>query len=115
VKEEVERKIARLKKEGVGVVVVDHPLLFEAGFYMKMDRVVVVSAEGQRMRERLRARGMDDKDVERRLSFQVPLEEKEARADYVVRNDGTIDDLTREAALLCEKITEWEEDKHAAQ
>ena len=113
VRQEARKRIDAARREGCRVVVVDHPLLFETGFYRKMDRVAVVSTDPQRLRNRLKKRGMEEGDTERRLSIQMPLKEKEARADHVVYNNGTRKGLTKEVGSLWEKILKWEEKKNA--
>jgi dephospho-CoA kinase len=108
VQAELFEESARLEKEGVGTLIVDGPLLFETGLNGLLDRVVVVSTSAERLRERLKRRGMDAEDIERRLSFQIPLEEKEGWADHVVWNNGTEEDLKGEVETLIRKIRDWE-------
>ncbi|OPY71018.1 MAG: Dephospho-CoA kinase [Syntrophorhabdaceae bacterium PtaU1.Bin034] len=108
VREEVQKRLAAFEKSGVGTVIIDHPLLFETGFHRKMDKIVVVTAKMDIIKERLKKRGMDADDIERRLSFQVPLEQKEKMADYVIDNNGTEDQLKVQVDSLHEKITKWE-------
>ena len=107
VREEAARKLERLEAEGTPAVVVDHPLLFETGFYRRVDRIVVVSTRLDTIRARLVKRGMEPDDIERRIAFQIPLSEKETRADYVVRNDGTEQELAAQVDLLVARIAEW--------
>ncbi len=114
VRQEVERRVAMLEKNGVTAVVIDHPLLFETGFQQKVDRIVVVTADMQTIRERLRKRGMKSEDVEKRLSFQIPLKEKETKADYVIDNSGAQHQLEEKVDTLLQKITKWEVNKHAS-
>lgn len=80
---------------GHDVAVVEVPLLFEAGIEGAFDATVaVVTDEGVRA-ERAAARGHEG--LAGRGSRQLSQEEKARRADYVIRNDGTIPDL--EAAV----------------
>jgi dephospho-CoA kinase len=104
------RAIAALLSSGAQAAIIDHPLLFETGFFRKCQKVVVVSASAQRIQERLRIRGITEDDMERRLKFQIPLAEKEGRADFVVNNNGSIEDLKEECLRLEAKIQEWEEE-----
>jgi len=106
-------KTDRARKNGAKSVIIDGPLLFETGLYKKLDKTVVVSTDVGKLPERLRKRGMDMEDVKRRMAFQIPLEEKERIADYVVYNNGTIKDVERETLTLLEKIRRWEEEPHA--
>lgn len=108
VSQKVEDRLVALEREGVKTVVIDHPLLFEAGFHRPVDKIVVVTARAEIIRERLKKRGMKSEDVERRISFQIPLEEKEKRADYVIDNNETEDRLQGQVDSLVQKITRWE-------
>ncbi len=110
---EAMKRVAHLKERGERAVVIEHPLLFEKGCYSKMDRIVVVAASMGTIKERLGRRGMNADDVERRLSFQIPLEEKRARADHVVNNDGNESHLAAEVDSLVKKIKKWEVMEHA--
>ena len=114
VRGETEKRIEALTKRGARAVVFDHPLLFETGFDKKVDKVVVVTADMKTIRKRLEERGMQADDVERRLAFQIPLAQKEARADYVINNNGTEEELEKEVDLFLEKLTGWEEERNAS-
>jgi dephospho-CoA kinase len=100
----------RLQDAGVKEVIVDGPILYETGLSKRMNKIVVVSTDVEKLKERLKVRGMEAGDIERRLSFQIPLKEKEKMADYVVFNNGTVEDLNKEVAILAKKIKEWEEE-----
>ena len=114
VRNELEKRIEALKTKGVRAVIFDHPLLFETGFDKKVDKVVVVTADMETIRQRLMERGMQADDVERRLSFQIPLAQKVAAADYVINNNGTEEELKKEVDLFLEKLTSWEEERDAS-
>ena len=96
------------KKKAHAMVFIDHPLLFETGFYRRLDKIVVVTRAMDTIRERLKKRGMDPDDIERRLSFQISLEVKEKMADYIIDNNGTEDRLEEQVDGLLEKITKGE-------
>jgi len=106
---ELERRIETLKKSGARAVFIDGPLLFETGLYKRLDRIVVVSTEIEKIKERLRLRGMTENDMARRISLQIPLEEKEMMADHVVYNNGKEGNLREELDTLLKKVEEWEE------
>ncbi len=108
VRAELFRQAAELGARGAGSVIVDAPVLIETGLHKRMDKVVVVSADPEKRRERLIRRGMDAEDAERRLGFQIPLEEKERMADFVIRNDGTEENLRRDVQILANRIKTWE-------
>lgn len=102
------KAISDFGNSGQKVVIVDGPLLFETGLYKQLDKTVVVTADMDTIRQRLKLRGMEAQDIEQRISHQIPLGEKEKAADYVLLNNGTREDLDREIDNLIERIDEWE-------
>jgi dephospho-CoA kinase len=84
--------------------VVEVPLLFEAGVEGLFDATIAVVADEALRAERAAARGHEA--VEARTGRQLPQEEKAARADYVVHNDGTLQDLEVAMAVILEKLRE---------
>ena len=78
------------------VVVLDIPLLFEAGGPGRVDKVAVVSAPPEVQRERVLGReGMTAAKLERILARQLPDSEKRARADFVIDTGGPLDATRR--------------------
>ena len=76
------------------IVVFDAPLIVEAGAREGFDVLVVVSApEDEQVERLLRDRTMTEESARERIAAQLPLHEKEAVADIVIRNDRSIDDL----------------------
>ncbi len=83
------RELARLAAEGHAVAIYDVPLLYEAKLEGEVDLVVVVWAPREAQMGRLAARdGLDPTAAEARLAAQLPVDEKAARADVVIVNDG---------------------------
>lgn len=69
------------------------PLLFEVNAVDGWNTILCLAAKEESIRARLRARGLTDDDIQRRLKAQWPVEEKMKRADYVIENDGSTRDL----------------------
>jgi dephospho-CoA kinase len=87
------------------VALADIPLLFETGHTHDFDRVVVVACSPQEQLRRLVARdGLTERDARARLDAQWPIEEKEARADYVITTDGTVADTDRQVRTVHESL-----------
>jgi dephospho-CoA kinase len=80
------------------VAVIEVPLLFETGMEAGFDEVIAVVAADEIRNQRLGGRG--DAGLEGREERQLSQDEKASRADYVVRNEGTIDDLERDLAAI---------------
>ncbi|MBM91150.1 MAG: dephospho-CoA kinase [Phycisphaerae bacterium] len=86
--------IDRARKEGVQGVIVDAPLLFEAGVDSECDAVVFVDTPRETRLARVKsARGWDDRELDRREKTQLGLEEKRKRSDYVLSNTGLPEEL----------------------
>ena len=70
------------------------PLLYECGWEDEFDCVICVSSRRETQIERMMTtRGYSRDEAEARLAAQLPVEEKAARADLVVENNGTPDEL----------------------
>jgi len=79
------------------LVLLDVPLLYEAGGWASVDKIAVVSAPPEIQRARTLARpGMTESRFESILAKQLPDAEKRARADFVIPTGGTLTE-TREA------------------
>lgn len=92
---EMERLLARLK----GVVVVDVPLLFEAGLQARFDVSVVVTAKDQLKRVMKRDK-LPAAEIRRRIKAQWPPERKAALADVRLDNDRTVAYLKEQVGRL---------------
>jgi dephospho-CoA kinase len=84
------------------VGVVEVPLLFEAGVDGVFDATVAVIAEEDLRAERAGAR--DHRALGGREARQLSQEEKAGRADHVIRNDGTLEELEQSIARLLEEL-----------
>jgi dephospho-CoA kinase len=91
---EAAEKLARKLPSGA-ILVNQIPLLVESDGAKRFDYVVTVSANEEIRRERLRLRGLKDYEITQRMAAQVSDSEREKIANYVIKNDGSIDELTR--------------------
>lgn len=86
--ERLEKSQDELKSERL-VVLLEVPLLYEVEFPVSRDMDLVVAASAEMQRERLiRQRGLTSELAERILGTQLPMEDKVAKGDVVVWNDG---------------------------
>ena len=84
------------------IAVVEVPLLFEAGREGFFDATIAVVADEARREARAAERGHEG--VAGREGRQLAQEEKAARADFVIRNDGSLADLEGTVAALLEQL-----------
>lgn len=90
---------------GARAVIVDAPLLFEAGLDAECDAVVFVDSPREARLERVaRSRGWSEEELARREAAQLPLQSKRDRADYCVTNNGPMADLERQVAHVLQQI-----------
>ena len=85
--------------------VADIPLLYETGREGSFDRVVVTACPPEVQERRIVARdGLPVAEARRRIEAQLPIEHKAARADFVIRTDGTFEETDRQVDAVHEAL-----------
>ena len=96
-----DREIANARERGDPIVICVIPLLFERNIVDEFDAIVLVDSPRPLRLERLVAtRGMEATDAMNMIASQMPAELKRARADYVIENNGSLQDLERDVNAL---------------
>jgi len=96
------REIKReAEKTKVPLFVVEIPLLFETGAEKYFDYTVVVVADEQRCHGRS---SFDDEEYDRRMARQWKIEEKRKKADYVIENNGSLEELQEQALKFHQRL-----------
>lgn len=81
-------------QRGASLVFYEAPLLFEANSDKAMDAVICVYSDEELLIERVMRRdGVDKEHARKLLAAQMPQEEKCKRSDYLLRNDGSEEEL----------------------
>ena len=97
------------------VVLLDAPLLIEAGAYDTVDLIVVVTASPETQLRRTLERGeaqgrpLTETEVQARIDAQMPLTEKVKYADVVIENEGSHEALHKQVAALWERLQQRSE------
>jgi dephospho-CoA kinase len=92
------------KKEAV---VLDAPLLIEAGLANMVDKLVVVNINRNTQIERLyQNTSLDKADILRRIRSQIPLSAKVRMADFVIDNNGAVQDTRKQVKMVWNSLKE---------
>jgi dephospho-CoA kinase len=91
------------------LIIKDIPLLFELTRPIFVDKVVVVSASEQTQLRRLEEKGMSREDAQSRIKSQLPLEEKIKSADFVINNDGPLEETKRQVEEIYSLLRKGEQ------
>ncbi|MCF7824196.1 MAG: dephospho-CoA kinase [Candidatus Marinimicrobia bacterium] len=98
-------RIQTARESACRLFVIDAPLLFEAGVDAITDSVLVVTASHIFRQGRVEKRSqIRDNDFNRRDELQLSIEEKIARADHVITNNGSLDDLMEKVDALYRQL-----------
>jgi dephospho-CoA kinase len=100
-----QREIFAAAPREAKALVIDAPLLFEAGLDRECDAVIFVDAPRAARLARVSAtRGWTQAELDRREVSQLPLDVKRSRADHVVVNDGDLDALTDQVRRILDQL-----------
>ncbi len=105
--EEIERQYANISRQKSPplLFVAEIPLLFETGGEKFFDKTVAVIADTEKCWERYRnSTGYEREDFNRRNARQMSQDKKAESADFVIRNNGTTDDLKAEVSNIFDKL-----------
>lgn len=100
----IKKEIKQLKPKK-NIVIIDAPLLIESGLHRIVDILIVVKAKkATQIQRAMRHMGLRKDEISKRIRFQMPLREKINLADFVIDNDGTIDETRRQVMDIWKKL-----------
>jgi len=100
-----EERIHQHAAAGYEIVVYEVPLLFEGNLHEWLRPVVLVACDLEIQKRRLQERDVLSVEAsQRHIDAQLSLAEKRRLADYVIENDGSLEDLEREVESVLNKI-----------
>jgi dephospho-CoA kinase len=92
------------RKENHKLAVVVIPLLCETQAESHFDKIICVACSAANQQKRLLERGWTPEQVGQRIAAQMPVEQKIARADFVVWTDGDLDAHTRQIERILARL-----------
>ena len=87
------------------VVILDAPVMIEAGWHQLCDYLIFVDCPREIRRQRVLARGWTAKELAARQSRQLPPEQKRKAADWIVDNSGTLPELAEKIEPIWRRLT----------
>ena len=95
----------KIKSANKSVVIIDAPLLIEAGLEKLVDKLIVVTILRNKQIKRLQKRdGLSGSLILKRIKSQLPQKEKERLADFVIDNSGTVKQTEKQVGLIWRKV-----------
>ncbi len=105
VRARAEQRIQEHAAAGFEIVVYEVPLLFEGNLQNSLRPVLLVATDVATQKKRLQQRDqLTESEAEKHIAAQMSLEEKRRLADYVIENDGSLEDLERQVVDVLTKI-----------
>lgn len=104
---EIEKQYQQIVNEGTSsLFIAEIPLLFEVGADSRFDKTIAVWAPEEQCRQRFAAStGNSPDEYDRRMKFQLSPDEKKRRADYIIGNIGSKEQLKDEVKQLFVQLT----------
>ncbi|MBI1998705.1 MAG: dephospho-CoA kinase [Deltaproteobacteria bacterium] len=105
-----ERRIQEYAAAGYEIVVYEVPLLFEVRLHETLRPVILVACDAKTQTERIVQRDrVAGVEAQKTIAAQMSLEEKRKLADYVIENNGSLEELERQVRELWEQLTRKED------
>ncbi|MBF0523062.1 MAG: dephospho-CoA kinase [Candidatus Omnitrophica bacterium] len=106
VKKEI-RKVVQSLRGKQGILVLDVPLLFESGLHKEVDVSVVVKAHRQKQITRaVRQLKISKVQAGNRIKAQMPLKAKIRLANFIIDNNGTINQTRKQVVQIWDELSQ---------
>lgn len=100
-----EERIRQYAAAGYPVVIYEVPLLFEGNLQEWLRPVILVACDVETQTARLQRRDhLTAADAEKHIAAQMSLKDKRRLADYVIENNGSLEDLERQTRQILEEL-----------
>lgn len=99
--QEIEKRYSQACKEKkYNLFVVEIPLLFEMSEEKNYDATITVLSRELTAKKRFAEKGYPINEYNRRMSHQLSIDEKSKKANFIINNDGTLDNLKNEVKKI---------------
>ncbi len=92
------------RQQGTEILIIDAPLLIEAGLATRVDELWVTIAPPEVIIARLEKKGMTHEDIQTRMQIQMIPEERIKLANLIINTDVSLEDLKKTISDLWQKI-----------
>jgi dephospho-CoA kinase len=100
-----EERIREHTVAGYSIIVYEVPLLFEGKLHEWLRPVILVACDVDTQRSRLQERDhLTQTEAQKHIDAQMSLAEKRRLADYVIENDGNLEELEQQVQVVLKKI-----------
>ncbi len=102
----IDKKFDKVLSDGkYDVFIIDAAMIYESGYDIHLDYIIVITAQLQnRMERALSRKTLTREEILKRIEFQWPEEEKVGMADFVIHNDGTEKELNDNIKSIIKKL-----------
>ena len=100
----VKDRLAALSKENDHVAIIEATVIFERGYQGRFDRIITVYAVEETSHKRLKAKGVSDVDVSKRLATQLPADIKMRGSDFVIDNDQGLEKTREQVSAIYQTL-----------
>ena len=103
--EECQRQIEEYKKQNIPLILLDAPLLYQSGTETMCDKVIFVKTNRQIQLARIiRRDGLTQAQAEARIAVQGNMARYEKKANYVIENNGSVEDMENQCINIIKMI-----------
>ncbi len=89
-------------------IVFDVPLLFESGIDKLCDKIILIVADSDTQIERIKMRDNISEELAKKIiSSQLSNDEKIKKSDYIIKNNGSLEQLLKKVDKFIEEIEKW--------
>ncbi len=92
------------KENPKGIVIVEVPLLFEAGWQGLFDLILTVYARPKVCLDRLKERGLTEEEAQKLISLQWPIVKKVKHADIVIKNEASLEETEKQVRAIWKEL-----------